>query len=70
MKPMSTYKNEIFAFFVFLQDYPKLSGSYYVLLECLAQDHMGFISSLEPQVFLHVLSSVSEGLTALGKFTA
>ncbi|XP_072177284.1 exportin-7-like [Diadema setosum] len=48
-----------------LLDYPKLSGSYYVLLECLAQDHMGFISSLEPQVFLHVLSSVSEGLTAL-----
>ena len=51
-----------------LQDYPKLSQSYYALLECLAQDHMGFISGLEPSVFLHILSSISEGLTALGKY--
>lgn len=50
-----------------LQDYPKLSQSYYALLECLAQDHMPFISNLEPQVFLYILSTISEGLTALGE---
>ncbi|GFW59359.1 exportin-7 [Trichonephila clavipes] len=44
--------------------YPKLSQTYYVLLECLAQDHMNFISSLEPQLFLYILSSISEGLTS------
>lgn len=48
------------------QDYPKLSQTYYVLLECLAQDHMSFLASLEPTVFLYILSSISEGLTALG----
>lgn len=48
------------------QDYPKLSQTYYILLECLAQDHMSFLSTLEPQVFLYILSSISEGLTALG----
>ena len=49
-----------------LQDYPKLSHTYYVLLECLAQDHMSFLATMEPQVFLYILSSISEGLTALG----
>ncbi|XP_066902464.1 exportin-7 isoform X5 [Halyomorpha halys] len=48
-----------------LLDYPKLSQTYYVLLECLAQDHMSFLSTLEPNVFLYILSSISEGLTAL-----
>ena len=48
------------------QDYPKLSQTYYVLLECLAQDHMSFLATMEPQVFLYILSSISEGLTALG----
>lgn len=48
-----------------LLDYPKLSQTYYVLLECLAQDHMSFLSTLEPPVFLYILSSISEGLTAL-----
>lgn len=37
------------------------------MLECLAQDHMEFLSTLEPQVFLYILSSISEGLNALGK---
>ena len=52
---------------VCMQDYPKLSQSYYALLECLAQDHMPFISNLEPHVFLYVMSTISEGLSALGK---
>ena len=37
-----------------------------MLLECLAQDHMAFLATMEPQVFLYILSSISEGLTALG----
>lgn len=59
----------IFPFnFLLWQTYPKLSQTYYVLLECLAQDHMVFLSSLEPHVFLYILSTVQEGLTALGMF--
>ncbi|KAH0956372.1 hypothetical protein HN011_009423 [Eciton burchellii] len=49
-----------------LLHYPKLSSTYYLLLECLAQDHMVFLSTLEPRVFLYILSSISEGLTAIG----
>ncbi|CAH1259314.1 XPO7 [Branchiostoma lanceolatum] len=48
-----------------LLDYPKLSQAYYSLLECLAQDHMNFISNLDPPVFMYILSSIQEGLTAL-----
>ncbi|XP_028966380.1 exportin-7 [Galendromus occidentalis] len=48
-----------------LLSYPKLSQTYYVLLECLTQDHMNFIAKLEPSVFLYIMSSVSDGLTAL-----
>lgn len=48
-----------------LLEYPKLSQSYYALLEILAQDHMNFLSSLEPRVFMYILSSILEGLTAL-----
>lgn len=29
---------------------------------------MNFIASLEPQVVMYILSSISEGLTALGKY--
>ncbi|XP_054980732.1 ran-binding protein 17 [Sorex araneus] len=48
-----------------LLQYRKLSRSYYPLLECLAQDHMSFIASLEPPALLFVLTSISEGLAAL-----
>jgi len=48
------------------QEFPKLSQSYYALLECLAQDHMPFISHLEPTVFLYIMATISDGLTALG----
>ena len=51
---------------VFQQDYPKLSQSFYSLLEVLTQDHMNFFASLEPHVAVYILSSISEGLTALG----
>ncbi|XP_052540908.1 ran-binding protein 17-like [Tympanuchus pallidicinctus] len=44
--------------------YQKLSQSYYPLLECLTQDHMDFITSLEPHVLICILTSVSGGLTA------
>lgn len=49
-----------------MQDYPKLSKSYYGMLEVLTQDHMEFISNLEPDVFVYILSSISEGLTGIG----
>ncbi|XP_070332943.1 ran-binding protein 17 isoform X1 [Odocoileus virginianus] len=48
-----------------LLQYRKLSQSYYPLLECLTQDHMSFITNLDPPVLLYVLTSISEGLTAL-----
>ncbi|CAH0403871.1 unnamed protein product [Chilo suppressalis] len=48
-----------------LLDYPKLSQTYYVLLERLAQDHMPFLASLHSDATLYILSSISEGLTAL-----
>ncbi|XP_036913653.1 ran-binding protein 17 isoform X2 [Sturnira hondurensis] len=48
-----------------LLQYRKLSQAYYPLLESLTQDHMGFITNLEPPVLLYVLTSVSEGLTTL-----
>ena len=48
-----------------LLDFPKVSQAYYGLLEILTQDHMDFISSLEPEVFVYILSSISEGLSAL-----
>uniref|UniRef100_K7E3Z4 RAN binding protein 17 n=1 Tax=Monodelphis domestica TaxID=13616 RepID=K7E3Z4_MONDO len=48
-----------------LLQYRKLSQSYYPLLECLTQDHMSFITNLEPQVLMYLLTSISEGLTAL-----
>lgn len=51
----------------FFQQYRKLSQSYYPLLECLTQDHMSFITSLEPRVLIYILTSISEGLTAVGK---
>ncbi|NXD66482.1 RBP17 protein, partial [Eolophus roseicapillus] len=50
-----------------LLQYRKLSQSYYPLLECLTQDHMSFITSLEPRILIYILTSVSEGLTAVGK---
>jgi hypothetical protein len=56
----------LMGFLCLFQDYPKVSQTYYVLLECLAQDHMSFLATLEPSVFLYILSSISEGLTALG----
>ncbi|XP_060088769.1 ran-binding protein 17 isoform X2 [Heteronotia binoei] len=48
-----------------LLQYRKLSQSYYPLLECLTQDHMSFITSLEPHVLMYIFTSISEGLTAL-----
>lgn len=45
--------------------YSKLSQTYYSLLETLTADHMSFISLLEPQVFLYILSTISDGLGSL-----
>jgi exportin-7 len=45
--------------------YSKLSQAYYGLLEILTADHMSFISMLEPQVFLYILSTISDGLASI-----
>lgn len=55
----------MYFFYFCFQNYPKLSQTYYVLLECLAQDHMNFLANLEPNVFLYILSSISEGNTVI-----
>ncbi len=59
--------SKVFVRFYFAQEYPKLSKAYYGMLEVLTQDHMEFICSLEPDVFVYILSSILEGLTGLGK---
>lgn len=51
-----------------LIEYPKLSKAYYLLLECLAQDHIAFLTALEPAIFVYILESLCEGLIALGEF--
>lgn len=45
--------------------YSKLSQTYYGLLETLTADHMSFMSMLEPQVFLYILATISDGLGSL-----
>jgi exportin-7 len=45
--------------------YSKLSQTYYSLLETLTNDHMEFLSNLEPQIFLYILSTISDGLSSL-----
>ncbi|XP_055588183.1 exportin-7 isoform X1 [Uranotaenia lowii] len=45
--------------------HPKLSQAYYVLIDCLAQDHITYLSTLEPPIFLYILESISKGLNAL-----
>uniref|UniRef100_A0A2M4A7B9 Putative nuclear transport receptor ranbp16 importin beta superfamily n=1 Tax=Anopheles triannulatus TaxID=58253 RepID=A0A2M4A7B9_9DIPT len=45
--------------------YPKLSLSYYMLIDCLAQDHISYMATLEPPLFLYILESISQGLNAL-----
>ncbi|CAL8141097.1 unnamed protein product [Orchesella dallaii] len=47
-----------------LKDFPKLSVTYYVLLEVVAQDHIDFLASLEPTILMYILTSVSEGLNS------
>ncbi|XP_046851290.1 exportin-7-like isoform X2 [Xenia sp. Carnegie-2017] len=46
-------------------DYPKLSHAYYNLVEVVTQDHMGFVGKLQPNIFLFILSTISDGLVAL-----
>jgi exportin-7 len=48
-----------------LLSFPKLSQTYYNLLESLSQDHMNFLIGLDTNVFLFILSTISEGLGAL-----
>ncbi|KAL9881817.1 ran-binding protein 16-like [Glossina fuscipes fuscipes] len=47
-----------------LLEYPKLSSSYYNLLNCLSQEHINFLAGLEPRAFVYILESLSKGLSA------
>lgn len=58
-----------FSVLLLYQVYPKLSLSYYMLIDCLAQDHISYMATLEPPLFLYILESISQGLNALGMFT-
>ena len=51
-------------FFKLKKVYAKLSTTYYSLLETLTGDHISFIATLRPEVFVYILSTISEGLTA------
>ncbi|KFW12707.1 Ran-binding protein 17, partial [Eurypyga helias] len=48
-----------------VSNYSSWDQSYYPLLECLTQDHMSFITTLEPPILIYILTSISEGLTAV-----
>nr|XP_047127698.1 exportin-7 [Hydra vulgaris] len=48
-----------------LLEYPKLSKSYYTLVETVTEHHIDHICKLDPQVLMYIISTVSEGLTAL-----
>eukprot|EP00794_Sanderia_malayensis_P005744 gene5744-6446_t len=47
------------------QEYPKLSQAYYGLVEIITENHIDHLCQIDPQVFLYILSSVSQGLDAL-----
>lgn len=53
--------------YIWFQEYPKLSKSYFMLLECLAMDHITFLASLDSVILVYILESLCEGLTAMGK---
>jgi len=48
-----------------LLEYPKLSQSYYGLVEIITENHIDLLCNIDPQAFLYILSSVSQGLDAL-----
>ena len=45
-----------------------MSSSYYSLLEVAMQDHMNFVSGLPPSVVYHLLKTLTDGLTGLGRW--
>jgi len=48
------------------QEYPKLSQAYHNALELVTKNHMDFISALPATVACHLLSTMIDGLQALG----
>jgi exportin-7 len=45
--------------------YSKLSQNYYALLETLSADHISFVSMLEPNIFMYILQTISDGLNSV-----
>ncbi|VDN12069.1 unnamed protein product [Dibothriocephalus latus] len=50
-----------------LRSYTKLARAYFSLLECLTQDHMVLLSSLDATVLRRVFDAVVVGVDSLGK---
>jgi len=50
----------------FILEYPKLANAYFSLFEVITQDHITFISRLSSNIIYHLLSTVIEGITAIG----
>jgi len=48
-----------------IMEYPKLSKSYYGLIEVVTKDHIDQICKIDPQMMLYVISTVSEGLVGI-----
>ncbi|XP_065176889.1 exportin-7-like [Sycon ciliatum] len=46
-------------------EYTKLFKSFYQLLPCLTEDHMDFLSTLDPDVLVYIFRSVVVGLTGV-----
>ncbi|XP_044573310.1 ran-binding protein 16 isoform X3 [Drosophila ananassae] len=47
-----------------LLEYPKLSTSYYNFLNCLSQEHVTYLASLEPSAFVYILKTLTKGIEA------
>jgi len=54
----------------YLMEYPKLSTSYYALVEVATQDHITFLSGLPATVIYHLLSTIIDGVTAIDTTTS
>uniref|UniRef100_A0A7M5UYT3 Importin N-terminal domain-containing protein n=1 Tax=Clytia hemisphaerica TaxID=252671 RepID=A0A7M5UYT3_9CNID len=48
-----------------IMEYPKLGKSYYTLIEVVVEHHIDQVCKLDPQMFLHIISTLSEGLVAI-----
>ena len=51
-----------------VQEYPKLSSSYYSLMDVVTQDHLTLLGSVDANVIVYILSTLAEGIASVGMF--